>query len=94
MKLLAEIERFTNRIMKEMPLPQGLKISNVYTEEERPVLFDKDYIGKPKGIAESKGAFHEKKEKNKKVNLGGPGERKPRKVKPTNRGVERKRAKK
>jgi ATP-dependent RNA helicase RhlE len=94
MKFLAEIERFTNRLMKEMPLPQDLKISNVYTDEERPVLFDKDYIGKPKGIAESKGAFHEKKEKNKKVNLGGPGERKPRKIKPTNRGVERKRARK
>lgn len=92
MKFLSEIEKFMNRNMEEKPLPEGLKISTIFTEEERPVLFDKDYIGKPKGIAESQGAFHEKKEKNKKVNLGGPGERKPRKDKPENRGVLRKRA--
>jgi len=94
MKLLEGIEIFTNKFMKEIPLPQDLKISQIFTEEERPVLFDKDYIGKPKGIAESQGAFHEKKEKNKKINLGGPGKRNPRKVKSRNRGVERKRAKK
>ena len=93
-KNIAEIEKFMNRMMEQKLLPEGLKISNIFTDEERPVLFDKDYIGKPKGIVESKGAFHEKKEKNKKVNLGGPGERKPRKIKPTNRGVERKRARK
>jgi ATP-dependent RNA helicase RhlE len=92
MKQLAEIEKFMNRILEEKPLPSGVKISNVFTDEERPVLFDRDYLGKPTGIAESQGAFHEKKEKNKKVNLGGPGERKPRKVKSRNRGVERKRA--
>jgi ATP-dependent RNA helicase RhlE len=39
-------------------------------------------------------AFHEKSDKNKKVNLGGPGKRNPRKTKPTNRGVEKKRAEK
>ncbi len=94
MKFHAEIEKFMNRKMEEKSLPEGLKISNTFTDEERPVLFDKDYIGKPTGIGDSQGAFHEKKEKNKKVNLGGPGERKPRKVKPTNRGVERKRARK
>jgi len=91
-KHFAEIERFINRIIEEKPLPADVAISNIFTDEERPVLFDKDYIGKPKGIAESQGAFHEKKDKNKKVNLGGPGERKPRKVKSRNRGVERKRA--
>ncbi len=93
-KNFAEIEKFMNRPILEKPLPEGLKISHVYTEEEQPVMFDKDYLGKSNAINDSQGAFHEKKEKNKKVNLGGPGERKPRKVKPTNRGVERKRAKK
>jgi ATP-dependent RNA helicase RhlE len=68
-----------------------LKISNIFTDEEKPVLFDKDYLGKA-GIGDSQGAFHEKKEKNRKVNLGGPGERKPRKTKPVNRGVMKKRA--
>ncbi|MBL7972359.1 MAG: DEAD/DEAH box helicase [Prolixibacteraceae bacterium] len=94
MKHLSVIEQFINRHLEEKPLPSGLKISNVFTDEERPVLFDKDYIGKPKGIAESQGAFHEKKEKNKKVNLGGPGERNPRKTKPVNRGVLKKRSSK
>jgi hypothetical protein len=30
-------------------------------------------------------AFHEKKDKNKKINLGGPSKRKPPKTKPANR---------
>jgi len=91
-KFLTEIGKFMNRNITERPLPSGLEISNTFTDEERPVLFDKDYLGKPTGIGDSQGAFHEKKEKNMKVNLGGPGERKPRKDKPENRGVLRKRA--
>jgi ATP-dependent RNA helicase RhlE len=92
MKHLSAIETFLNRFVKEAPIPSGVKISEVYTDEERPVLYDKDYLGKPTSVSVSQGAFHEKKEKNKKVNLGGPGERKPRKENPVNRGVLRKRA--
>lgn len=92
MKYLSEIETFMNRKMHEKSLPEGLKISNVFTEEEQPVMFDKDYLGKSNAINDSQGAFHEKKEKNKKVNLGGPGDRNPRKIKPVNRGVLKKRA--
>ncbi|MDO8930364.1 MAG: helicase-related protein, partial [Bacteroidota bacterium] len=91
-KFLSEIEKFMSRPLEEKPLPAGLKVSNIYTDEERPVMFDKDYLGKPNAINDSQGAFHEKKEKNRKVNLGGPGERKPRKTKPVNRGVMKKRA--
>lgn len=91
-KKLANLESFMNRRLDELPLPSGLKISAIFTEEERPVLFDKDYLGKTVRMEESKGAFHEKKEKNKKVNLGGPGVRKPRKEAPVNRGVLKKRA--
>lgn len=91
-KNLAEIERFMNRIIQEKPLPPDVIVSNVFTDEERPVLFDKDYIGKSNAITDSKGAFHEKMEKNRKVNLGGPGKRKPRKEEPVNRGVLKKRA--
>lgn len=59
-------------------LPKNLLISNVYTEEESPTnLFDKNYH-KSSSIRESQGAFHEKKLKNKKVNLGGPGTRNPK----------------
>jgi len=92
MKLLSEIERFINRYLEEKPLPADLAISNVFTDEEKPVMFDKDYLGKVPRLSESQGAFHEKMEKNKKVNLGGPGVRKPRKENPVNRGVLKKRA--
>jgi ATP-dependent RNA helicase RhlE len=91
-KSLAEVEKFMSRPLEEKPLPNDLKISNIFTDGERPVLFDKDYLGKPGAINDSQGAFHEKKEKNKKVNLGGPGKRKPRKTEPVNRGVMKKRA--
>lgn len=93
-KFLEEIEKFMNRKLEEKYLPADVMLSNIYTDEERPVLYDKDYLGKTTGISGSKGAFHEKKAKNMKVNLGGPGERKPRKEKPENRGVLRKRASK
>ncbi len=91
-KLLSDIEQFMNCTLEEKPLPADLKISNIFTDEERPVLFDKDYMGNANQINDSKGAFHEKKEKNKKVNMGGPGVRKPRKESPVNRGVLKKRA--
>lgn len=91
-KFMSEIVRFMGQPLQEKSLPEGLAISNIFTDEERPVLFDKDYLGKPNAINDSQGAYHEKKEKNKKVNLGGPGERKPRKTKPVNRGVMKKRA--
>ena len=92
LKTLAAIEKFTGRTIEEKPIPQEVKISNIFTEEERPVLFDKDYLGKTPKLSESQGAFHQKKEKNQKVNLGGPGVRKPRKEAPVNRGVLKKRA--
>lgn len=91
MKQLSEIEKFMNKTLEELPIPMEVKISTIFTEEERPVLFDKEYLAKP-DISDSQGAFHEKKEKNKKVNLGGPGKRNPRKEKPVNRGVMKKRA--
>ena len=92
LKYLEAIETFMNRPMEEKPLPEGVNISNIFTEEEQPVMFDKDYLGNATSKIETQGAFHEKKEKNKKVNLGGPGQRNPRKVKPVNRGVMKKRA--
>jgi ATP-dependent RNA helicase RhlE len=69
--------------LMKMPIPVGfipsnLLISNVFTEEESPTnLFDKNYH-KASTIRDSQGAFHEKKEKNKKINLGGPGTRNPK----------------
>lgn len=73
------IEQLMNKIITLLPMPESVGISTVYLEEERPThLFDIDYLkaGKPRSMKNS--AFHEKKGKNKKVNLGGPKKRNPK----------------
>jgi len=70
-----EIEELMNKTLDLKPLPKEVEISQVYTDEERPILYDKTYL-KSNSFKDSKGAFHEKKEKNKKVNLGGSYHRK------------------
>lgn len=52
-------------------LPEDLEISTVFTDEERPLLYDKNYLQAPFKRS-SQGAFHEKKEKNMKENSGSP----------------------
>ena len=66
-----DIEKTMKKVIPMKELPEGLEISNVFTEEERPSLHDKNYLKAP-SIKLSKGAFQEKKEKNKKVNSGSP----------------------
>lgn len=68
------IEAFMKKAIDVEPLPENLKISESYTEDERPTLYDKNYLKAP-SIKHSKGAFHEKKEKNKKVNSGSPSKK-------------------
>jgi len=70
-----EIEELMNKTLDLKDLPEEVEISQVYTDEERPILYDKTYH-KSNNLKDSKGAFHEKKEKNKKVNLGGSYHRK------------------
>ncbi|MHC1703503.1 MAG: DEAD/DEAH box helicase [Tenuifilaceae bacterium] len=71
-----EIETLMVKTIPIEPLPENLTISSIYTEEERPTnLFDKNYLKAP-SIKKSKGAYHEKTAKNKKVNIGGPKIRK------------------
>ncbi len=84
------IEVLMDKKLPIEPMPEEVEVSNLFTDEERPVLFDKDYLVPV--VKSAGGAFHEKSEKNQKVNLGGPGKRKPRKTAPVNRGVLRKRA--
>jgi ATP-dependent RNA helicase RhlE len=73
-----EIEELMKKPIPMQRLPENLIISNVYSEEERPTrLFDKNYL-KVSPPKEMKGAFHEKKAKNLKVNLGGPSKRNPK----------------
>jgi len=63
----------------EVQLPENLILSHEFTEEESPTtLFDKNYFNSTSAFKESQGAYHEKKLKNKKINLGGPGTRNPK----------------
>jgi ATP-dependent RNA helicase RhlE len=88
-EILIEAEVLMEKEIEFIALPE-------ITIEERLLEFEKDkkkikfLLKKPK--IEGGDAFHDKKDKNKKVNLGGPGKRNPRKTKPRNRGVEKTRA--
>jgi ATP-dependent RNA helicase RhlE len=61
------IETLMNKAIPLFPIPENVEISTIYTEEERPDYGDKDYFKAPT-LKNSKGAFHEKKDKNKKQN--------------------------
>ena len=88
------IEELMNKPIHLEELPEGLVISKVFSEEEKPSLMDKNYM-RFKGKQKT-GAFHEKLEKNKKVNLGGPrhrlGLKEKRKSKPVVRSSRKKRS--
>lgn len=73
-----------------LPIPEDVEISDKLFEFEKIRHKVKQLLKRPK--QEGGEAFHEKKDKNKKVNLGGPGKTKPRKTAPRNRAVEAKRA--
>lgn len=73
-ELQMAIEQFMKKPINVEPLPENLKISESYTEDERPTLFDKNYL-REATIKGSKGAFHEKKEKNMQVNSGSPSKK-------------------
>ncbi len=70
-----EIERVMNKAIPYETMPTDVVISKMLTDDEMPKMADriKQKKGKDKPIAGP--AFHEKKEKNKKVNLGGPAQK-------------------
>jgi ATP-dependent RNA helicase RhlE len=79
---LKEIEQLMKKPVPRLPLPENLTISTILLEEEQPKkLHDKDYLKATKR-KDFQGAFHEKKDKNLKVNLGGPKKRNPKYGKP------------
>lgn len=84
-----DIENLMNYEISLLEIPEHVTIA------EQRLEFEKDKVkmktNKRKIDTERGEAFHEKKDKNKKVNLGGPGKRTPRKSEPRNRAVERKR---
>ncbi len=65
------IEKLMNTKVKVQELPMDVEISDLVLDSETPVVAGKLLVKAP-NVDTSKGkAFHEKKEKNKKVNLGG-----------------------
>jgi ATP-dependent RNA helicase RhlE len=71
---LAAIEMHLKKALDMEPLPKAVKVSVVLKDDEKPPQRGKGSL-RAQGLKETKGAFHEKKDKNKKVNLGGPGVR-------------------
>ncbi len=65
------IEKLMKQVIPITPLPEDLAISEELMPEEMPeVLGDKNYLYEHT-LKNSQGAFHEKSQKNSKVNLGG-----------------------
>ncbi len=64
------IEALMNKKITMLPIPKGVELTDNLTADERPIKKDKNPIKGPKFVPKT-GAFHEKKDKNKKVNLGG-----------------------
>ena len=85
-----EAELLMEKEIQFIDFPESVEIAQRLLEFEKDKKKIKFLLKRPK--LEGGSAFHEKSDKNKKVNLGGPGKRNPRKTKPTNRGVEKKRA--
>ncbi len=65
-----QIETLMKKKIQVLDFPSEVEISENLTKDEKPVTRDKSLKKLPKIITPT-GAFHEKKEKNKKVNLGG-----------------------
>lgn len=70
-KMKKEIEALMNKKIEMLDLPEAVEISENLTQDEKPVTRDKSLKKLPKVVQHSGGAFHEKKDKNKKENLGG-----------------------
>ncbi len=66
---LEDIEGLMNYAIPLLPLPDDLEISSVLTDDEMPKVRMKEVLIKLPKITEGGGAFHEKSEKNKKVNV-------------------------
>jgi len=75
-----EIEELMSKKIPVLEMPEEIEISKVITDEEKIAVPYKSHI-KKNLLMNSQGAFHEKKEKNKKVNQGGSWRRKVKKHK-------------
>lgn len=81
--LLLDIELLMDKELKMLDFPSEVKINpkKIAAEQEEVRMKNPNTVK----INEGGGAYHEKKAKNKKINLGGPTKRNPPKTKPGNR---------
>lgn len=82
---LIEIENLMEKEIEMLSFPDNVKVNQSKRDFEKEVVKMKNTTT-VKIDTERGAAFHEKKDKNKKVNLGGPTKRKPPKTKTQNRG--------
>ncbi|MGI9532422.1 DEAD/DEAH box helicase [Lutimonas sp.] len=85
---LLEIEILMQQEIPINPLPEEVEVSKELMPEEKDRSSEKEIGSKKKTLTKSGAAFHEKSEKNKKVNLGGSYKREIKKKykKPKTRG--------
>lgn len=81
--LLLDIELLMDKELKLQEFPAEVKVNPVKIASEKDIVVMKN--AHTVKLEEGGGAFHDKKDKNKKINLGGPTKRNPPKTKPTNR---------
>jgi len=71
---LMAIEALIQKRIPMFPIPENIEISTIFADEERPSIKQKIYI-KSATFKGSKGAFHDKKDKNKQKNSGSPSKK-------------------
>jgi len=86
-----KIEKASEQPIAVIPFPDEVEESNVLIKEEIPVVFERETVKRPKDDPERGPAFHEKKAKNKKVNLGGARAQESRRRANAKRASKRKR---
>lgn len=90
---IGEIEAVMNKKINILDFPQEVALSKIMSDDEKPKLKEKNYLKSVKVTEERGASFHEKKDKNKKVNLGGAYKKSGGKKQSVNRNVLRNRAK-
>ena len=91
---LEDIEELMQMEIPKLDIPKEVEISEILLESEKELSNQRNNLITIKGRESRGAAFHEKKAKNMKENLGGPGRRRPKKTKPVNRAARRRKSKK
>ena len=89
--LLLDIELLMDKAVSIKDFPSEVKINPVKIASEKDEIIMKN--AHTVKLEEGGGAFHEKKDKNRKENWGGPTKRNPPKTKGVNRGQQKAKAK-